>query len=110
MSQHSFGFCAPVVEILNLARDKGIFVIEDCALALGSRKNNSPLGSFGDASVWSFELSKTISVGWGGIVSVKNNEELIHKLVGIRDNYGFFDRLSMSRRLLQGGHPLSHRS
>lgn len=101
--QHSFGFVAPVKEVINKVRERGIFVIEDCALALGSTHAKYPLGTMGDAAIWSFELSKTISVGWGGLISVRNNYKLAEKIVEIRNSYGYFGRLSLARRLFQGG-------
>ena len=51
---------------------KKIFLIEDCALSIGSKIDNINLGSFGDISFFSLEVSKTITIGWGGLVKINN--------------------------------------
>ena len=61
------------------------------------------MGGVGDATVWSFELSKTISVGWGGLISVNGNLGLSEKIKLIRTKAGYHSRKSMSLRLFQGG-------
>ncbi len=98
--QHTFGMVGPLKEVQSVIKNKNIFLIEDCALALGSKLNDKFLGSFGDASVFSFELSKTISVGWGGILSINNKSkyELIKKNV---HNHGYKDKYEISRNYLQ---------
>ena len=66
--QHTYGNPAPVDAILETARSHRLPVIEDCCLALGSRDRGRPVGVRGDAGIVSFELSKTLSAGWGGVV------------------------------------------
>jgi perosamine synthetase len=66
--QHTYGNPAPVDAIVSMARSRGLQVIEDCCLALGSLDRGRPLGTRGDAAIVSFELSKTLSAGWGGAV------------------------------------------
>jgi perosamine synthetase len=70
--QHTLGKVAPIEAIMKEAKQRGILVIEDCALALGSSINGRKVGTFGDAAIFSMELSKTISCGWGGILVVNN--------------------------------------
>ena len=65
--QHSFGRTHDLKKIIEFARRKDIFVIEDCALALGNKYQGQPLGSFGDAAFFSFEMTKTVTSGWGGV-------------------------------------------
>jgi dTDP-4-amino-4,6-dideoxygalactose transaminase len=72
--QHTLGACADIQEVVSAARARGVLVIEDCALALGSRHAGRPVGSFGDAAVWSLELSKTLTTGWGGVLAVHDCE------------------------------------
>ena len=57
-------------------REHGIFLIEDCAHAHGAEWNERRAGSWGDAGVWSFTATKTISTGEGGMV-VSRHPELI---------------------------------
>ena len=70
--QHTLGKPAPIEEIAAAARQRGILVIEDCALAIGSTINGRQVGTFGDAAIFSMELSKTLSCGWGGILLVND--------------------------------------
>ena len=103
--QHTYGIPADVVSITELARRRGIFVIEDSALALGSAPDNKQLGHHGDAAVFSFELSKTISAGWGGLAQINRGDDIhpIPKLEQIRETAGILDRKTASRRLCQAG-------
>lgn len=71
--QHTFGNAAEVESLVKLLESKNILVIEDCALSIGTKIESKMLGSFGDASIFSMELSKTITTGWGGILVLKKN-------------------------------------
>ena len=62
-------------EICQFATDSGLLVIEDCALSLGTKINGVPIGFHGDAAIFSLELSKTLSSGWGGLL-INNNQSL----------------------------------
>jgi dTDP-4-amino-4,6-dideoxygalactose transaminase len=57
IAQHTYGFPAPIVELLDYATRRGIHVIEDCCLALGSTCQGRLLGSFGVASYFSSQWS-----------------------------------------------------
>jgi perosamine synthetase len=70
--QHTLCSAAQVEEIIRSVRARGILVIEDCALAIGTKKGGKVVGRCGDAAIFSMELSKTISTGWGGILVVNN--------------------------------------
>jgi perosamine synthetase len=75
-----------VEQIAALCRDEGIFLIEDCAHAHGASWNGQRPGSWGDAGVWSFYATKTVSTGEGGMV-VSRHDELIDFARAFR-NYG----------------------
>lgn len=79
MVQHTFGYPAEVIEIKKVCMDKGIYLIEDCAHALGAKFKGSYCGSFGDASFFSFGRDKIISSVYGGM-AVINNEDLVDKV------------------------------
>ncbi|MFA5166053.1 MAG: aminotransferase class I/II-fold pyridoxal phosphate-dependent enzyme [Candidatus Paceibacterota bacterium] len=70
--QHTFGMPAKIKEICALAEEKNIFVIEDCAHALGVSLEGQPLGGFGDAAFFSFGRDKVISSTYGGLALAKN--------------------------------------
>ncbi len=63
---HLGGWPADMAEIMALARPRGIRVIEDCAQAHGAQIGGTPVGSFGDAAVFSFCQDKIISTGGEG--------------------------------------------
>ncbi len=75
--QHTLGISAPILSIYKKAKSLGIFVIEDCALSIGTKISNSFVGTFGDAAIFSMELSKTLSCGWGGLLLI-NNSNLVN--------------------------------
>ena len=63
---HIFGYAAPMTEICDLARERGIFVIEDAAQSLGGNCNGKKMGSHGDFSILSFGGEKILDAGAGG--------------------------------------------
>lgn len=63
---HMYGLGAPIATIAEWARARGIFLIEDAALALGAVVDGRPAGSWGDASVFSFGAGKIVDAGNGG--------------------------------------------
>ncbi|MBU0481266.1 MAG: DegT/DnrJ/EryC1/StrS family aminotransferase [Proteobacteria bacterium] len=65
---HLFGNPAPMGQIMELARAKGLKVIEDCAHAAGSFLDDRPTGLLGDAAFFSFESIKPINTYGGGMV------------------------------------------
>lgn len=70
--QHSFGLVGRDFEaLLQLARERGLLVIEDCAHATGARWQGRPLGTFGDGAVFSFERGKVLSTVHGGMAVVR---------------------------------------
>jgi perosamine synthetase len=75
-----------IERIAELCRTEGIFLIEDCAHAHGAHWNGRRAGSWGDAGVWSFAATKTISTGEGGML-VSSKEQVIEFARAFRD-YG----------------------
>lgn len=66
---HLAGWPCNMQEILSLAKDHNLLVIEDCAQAHGAEIDGKPVGSFGDAAAFSFCQDKIISTGGeGGMV------------------------------------------
>ncbi len=64
---HLFGLPARMDEIMAVARKHGLFVIEDCAQAVGARYKGAPAGLFGDAGTFSFYPTKNLGgCGEGG--------------------------------------------
>lgn len=78
-----------IEEIAALCREKGIILLEDCAHAHGASWHGQHAGSWGDAGIYSFYATKTISTGEGGML-VSKHEGLIDFAQKFR-NYGKFD-------------------
>jgi perosamine synthetase len=57
-----------VERIAGLCRAEGIFLIEDCAHAHGASWHGRRPGTWGDAGIWSFAPTKTVSTGEGGML------------------------------------------
>ena len=70
---HLYGQIADMETICRIASQFNLFVIEDCAEAIGSSINSTPVGCFGDASTFSFFGNKTISTGEGGMVLFRDS-------------------------------------
>jgi perosamine synthetase len=74
---HIGGHIATDVErIAAFCRAEGIVLLEDCAHAHGAAWHGSRAGSWGDAGIWSFAATKTISTGEGGAL-VSDDVDLI---------------------------------
>lgn len=82
---HIYGHPCHMNEIMEIAKSKGLSVVEDCAEALGSRYNNIPVGSFGDAATFSFFGNKTVTTGEGGMVVIKD-EKIAERARMLRDH------------------------
>lgn len=66
--QHTFGNPANMDELVAIARQHEIVIIEDCAHALGAQYKGLPVGSFGAMSFFSFGRDKVVSSVVGGAV------------------------------------------
>jgi dTDP-4-amino-4,6-dideoxygalactose transaminase len=75
---HLYGMPAKIDEILLIAKEFNVPVIEDAAEALGSNINNKPCGSYGEFGVLSFNGNKIITTSGGGAL-LSNNAEMIEK-------------------------------
>jgi dTDP-4-amino-4,6-dideoxygalactose transaminase len=81
---HLFGQPARIDEIMTIARRHGLFVIEDCAQAVGARFGDTPVGLFGDAGTFSFYPTKNLGgCGESGAL-VARDEALFTKARHIR--------------------------
>ena len=64
--QHTFGLSVEMDEILQIARENNLKVIEDCAHSFGAKYKENFLGTFGDIGMFSFGSDKIISCVRGG--------------------------------------------
>jgi aminotransferase EvaB len=79
---HLYGNSAHMYPIIELCQRRGIYVIEDCAQALGARTSEGMVGSLGDAAAFSFYPTKNLgALGDGGAVASKHSEVLTKALM-----------------------------
>lgn len=84
---HLYGQPADMDPILALARDRGIFVVEDAAQAHGAAYKGKRIGAHGDLVCWSFYPGKNLgAMGDAGAVTT-NRADLAERLQALR-NYG----------------------
>ncbi len=81
---HVSGRAADMREIVALARNHGLFVVEDAAEALRSKHEGTYLGTYGDTGCFSFSPNKTITTGQGGMI-VTSNENVHKRLRELKD-------------------------
>jgi dTDP-4-amino-4,6-dideoxygalactose transaminase len=75
---HLYGMPAKMDEILIIAKEYGVPVIEDAAEALGSSIDNKPCGSYAEFGVLSFNGNKIITTSGGGAL-LSENADMIEK-------------------------------
>lgn len=68
MTVHIFGHSVDMDPLLEVARDKGIQIVEDVAQAHGAEYKGRKCGSMGDVAAFSFYANKIITTGEGGMV------------------------------------------
>lgn len=83
---HLGGWPCDMPEIMNIAKEHGLLVIEDCAQAHGAEINGQKVGSFGHASAWSFCQDKIISTGGEGGMITTNSEQLWREIWEYKDH------------------------
>ncbi|MDD6656647.1 MAG: DegT/DnrJ/EryC1/StrS family aminotransferase [Lachnospiraceae bacterium] len=83
MPVHLYGHPCDMDELLNIAKENKLFVIEDCAEAVGSEYKGQKVGTFGDIAAFSFFGNKTITCGEGGMI-VTSDKTLFERAVHIK--------------------------
>ena len=90
LAVHIAGHPAEMDEIMKIAREHGLAVIEDCAQAIGSEYRGRKVGGIGDVGGFSFYQSKNITTGEGGMVTTNSDE--IYRRARLFVNHGQEDR------------------
>ena len=83
---HLYGHPCDMERIMKLANRHDLYVIEDCAEALGAEYKTRRVGSFGDIACFSFYGNKIITTGEGGMC-LTDNQKLANKMRILR-GYG----------------------
>ncbi len=81
---HLYGSFCDMDKITKIAKKHNLWVIEDCAHKHGGEWNGKKAGGIGDIGSFSFQLSKHLTAGEGGVVTT-NNFELAEKLDALRN-------------------------
>jgi len=84
---HLYGYAADIINIVRIAKEFNLYVIEDAAEALGTKVSGKHVGTFGHIGVFSFFANKLITTGEGGMLTF-NDEKLLKKGKLIR-SHGF---------------------
>ncbi|WP_277559753.1 DegT/DnrJ/EryC1/StrS family aminotransferase [Acinetobacter beijerinckii] len=90
---HLAGWMCDMDPIMQLASDKGLYVIEDCAQAHGARYKGKSAGSIGHISAWSFCQDKIMTTGGEGGMVTTNDENLWKKMWSYKDHGKNFDSI-----------------
>ena len=83
MCVHLYGHPCNMEALTAIVQQNQLFLIEDCAEALGSTYKGQYVGTFGDIATFSFYGNKTITTGEGGMV-VTNDKTLYDRCVHYR--------------------------
>ena len=83
---HTLGFPAINDEIIQLAKENNIMLIEDCCEAHGATYKDQRVGSFGDISLFSFYFGHHITTIEGGIICV--NDDKLYDLAKLFRSHG----------------------
>lgn len=93
---HLFGHPCDMNEIVEYANTNDLKIIEDCAQAPGAKYRNKTVGTIGDCGVFSFQESKNIMTGEGGMLLT--NDEKIAEIARMVRNHGEMILPSLKKR------------
>ena len=74
LTVHLYGYPSNIKKIKKICNKHKLYLIEDCAEAIGSKINGVKIGTFSDISIFSFYGNKTITTGEGGMVCFKSRK------------------------------------
>ena len=83
---HLAGWPCDMPGVIALARERGIFVIEDCAQAHGARIDGRMVGTWGDVGAWSFCQDKIITTGGEGGMVTTDDPALWSRMWSYKDH------------------------
>jgi len=82
---HIYGQVCNIEEILDLARDYNLKVIEDCAHAVGTFHKSKHVGTLGNTGCFSFYPTKNITTAEGGMITT-NSKKIAEKVRQLRSH------------------------
>lgn len=102
---HEFGQAARMDELLKIAKEKNLIIIEDAACAFGAEYKGKKVGTIGDIGCFSLHPRKAITTGEGGIIVTNNSHyaKIIKRLrnhgIEIVDNVPAFIDAGLNYRM-----------
>lgn len=87
---HQYGSICEIEGIAQLCKRHAVFLIEDCAQALGATVNGHSVGTFGDVGVFSFGGGKIIDLEYGGLI-FSNNFSLLNEIKSLTKHLSDWD-------------------
>ncbi|MHA3114594.1 DegT/DnrJ/EryC1/StrS aminotransferase family protein [Acinetobacter sp. ANC 4635] len=90
---HLAGWMCDMDPIMQLAEEKGLYVIEDCAQAHGAQYKGRSAGSIGHIGAWSFCQDKIMSTGGEGGMVTTNDKNLWKKMWSYKDHGKNYDSI-----------------
>ena len=81
---HMSGAPGDAPAIAKIAKDHGLFLLEDCAQCNGGSINGKKVGTFGNMGIYSFQMNKNMTAGEGGCV-VTNDTSLYRRAFASHD-------------------------
>src|ERR1022692_53947 len=88
---HLSGWPCEMDPILELARERGLWVIEDCAQAHGATYKGRPVGSMGDVNAFSFCQDKIMTTGGEGGLLTMNDPDMWARAWAFKDHGKSYD-------------------
>ncbi len=91
---HLAGWACEMDEILEIARQRDLRIIEDCAQAHGASYRDQPVGGIGDVGCWSFCQDKIMTTGGEGGMVTTNDAGLWQRMWSYKDHGKSFDAVN----------------
>ncbi|GAA0532612.1 erythromycin biosynthesis sensory transduction protein EryC1 [Saccharopolyspora subtropica] len=88
---HLYGQCVDMAPLMELAKEHGLVVLEDCAQSHGARHHGRIAGTFGDAAAFSFYPTKVLGAYGDGGAVITDDENVTARLRRLR-YYGMEER------------------
>jgi dTDP-4-amino-4,6-dideoxygalactose transaminase len=98
---HLYGLACDMDAILDIARRHDLRVIEDCAHTLGAMYDGRPVGTLGDAAIFSFQTLKPLNLYGGGLALVRERV-LADRVRALAYAAAWPDEKRITNRLLVG--------
>ena len=102
---HYLGLPVDMDRVMEIARRRDLYVVEDCAVALGARVGDTHVGLLGDIGTFSFYPVKHITTGEGGMVITTRDD--VAERVGKQRAFGI-DKNVITDRRHTGAYDVEH--